>query len=69
MAALLRECPMQGITTVAQFVAELNRVVEATLSQQAYGRPKLVCHWTLDADRRLSCHWDIEPPEILLPSN
>ncbi len=67
MAALLKFAPRHGVSTTTETIVRLNRAVEATLSRQAHGRPTLVCHWTQDADGRLSCHWDSEPPDIPIP--
>jgi hypothetical protein len=67
MAALLKNRPAHGAMAAAQIIARLNHVVAASLIHQANGRPTLVCHWTQDADGRLSCHWDIEPPDIPIP--
>jgi hypothetical protein len=64
MAALLKFRPSHGAVTAAETITRLNDAVEATLRRQAIGRPKLVCHWTQDPDGRLSCHWEIEPPDI-----
>ena len=67
MAAFLNIAPRHGASTAAETIARLNRAVEATLSRQAHGRPTLVCHWLQDADGRLSCHWDVELPDIPIP--
>ena len=67
MAALLEFRPVHGVTTAAETIARLNRVVKATLSRQVIGRPRLVCHWQQDVAGRLSCYWKIEPPDIPIP--
>lgn len=67
MAALLKIRPAHGAQTAAETIARLNDAVAATLRRQASGRPTLVCHWTQDADGRLSCHWEIEAPDIAIP--
>lgn len=67
MAAFLHLAPPRGAVTAADTVARLRHNVQATLNQRAGARPTLVCHWTQDADGRLSCHWDIEPPDIPIP--
>jgi hypothetical protein len=68
MAAFLHLAPPRGAVTAADdTVARLRRDVQATLNQQANTRPTLACHWTQDADGRLSCHWEIEAPDIPIP--
>jgi hypothetical protein len=67
MAAFLRIRPGHGALTTAEVTARLNRADEATLRRRANGRPTLVCHWQQDADGRLFCHWDIEPPDVPVP--
>jgi hypothetical protein len=68
MAALLQIAPVRGATTAADTIALLLRDVQsAVLRQQAAGRPTLTCLWTQDADGRLSCHWEIELPDIPVP--
>ncbi len=67
MAALLKVRPAHGALTAAALIARLNRADEATLRRQAYARPTLVCHWQQDAEGRVYCHWDIEPPSVPVP--
>ena len=67
MAALLKNRPAHGAVKAAETIARLNRVVAATLRQQAHERPKLVCHWQQDSAGRLFCHWDFAVPDIPVP--
>jgi hypothetical protein len=67
MAALLKFSPAQGASTTAEAIAQLKDVVRATLHPQMRGRPVLVCRWLEDADGRLSCHWEIEVPNVSIP--
>lgn len=64
MAAFLQFAPVRGATNAADTIARLHRTVQATLDQQTRTRPPLVCHWLQDVDGRLSCHWEIELPDI-----
>jgi hypothetical protein len=64
MAALLKFRPWHGATTAAETIARLDRAVRATVDRSAIGRPTLVCRWTQGPDGRLTCHWEIEPPDI-----
>ena len=67
MAAFLKIRPGHGALMTAEVIARLNRADAANLCRRANGRPTLVCHWEQDADGRLSCHWDIEPPNVPVP--
>jgi len=67
MAAFLKFAPAHGVLTATETIAQLNRGVSAVLRQHAHGRPKLVCNWQHDADGRLTCHWEFEPPDIPVP--
>jgi hypothetical protein len=62
MAAFLDFRPAGGAVGAANTIASLKHAIAATLSQHSAARPVLVCHWLQDADGRLSCHWEIEPP-------
>ena len=67
MAALLKIRPAHGALTAANAIARLNNDVVATLHQRAQVRPTLVCHWQQGADGHLSCHWEIEHPDVPIP--
>jgi hypothetical protein len=67
MAAFLKIRPAHGAMTAAVMIARLDRADAAIPRRQAQPRPTLVCRWQQDADGRLSCRWDIEPPDVPVP--
>jgi hypothetical protein len=67
MVAFLKIRPWHGALTAAETIARLNDTVAVTLRRQAQRRLRLVCHWQQDANGRLSCRWDIEPPNVPVP--
>ena len=67
MAALLKFGTASGVLTTAEIIARLNAAAEATLCRQVRGRPKLACHWQVDAAGHLFCRWDTEASDIPCP--
>ena len=65
MAALLKFGTAAEVLTTAETIARLNAA--ATLRRPVCVRPKLACHWQLDAEGRPFCRWDIEAPDIPSP--